>query len=50
VRLGQQAIEIRQRAEQRIDVAVVGDVVAEVGHRGFEERRDPDRVDAQLAT
>jgi hypothetical protein len=44
MRLGQQAVEVVQGAEQRIDVAVVGDVVAEVGHRRLEERRDPDRV------
>ena len=33
VRFGEQAIEVGERAEERIDVAVVGDVVAEVGHR-----------------
>ena len=27
------AVEVGERAEQRVDVAVVGDVVAEVGHR-----------------
>ena len=36
VRLLDQRVEVGQRAEQRVDVAVVGDVVAEVGHR----RRD----------
>jgi len=45
--LGQQPVEIGERAEQRVHVAMVGDVVAEVGHRRFEERRDPDRVDAE---
>ena len=38
---------VGQRAEQRVDVAVVADVVAEVRHRRAVERRDPDRVDAQ---
>ncbi len=47
VRLGEQRVEIRERAEQGIDGAVVGDVVAEVGHRRLEERRDPDRIDAE---
>ncbi len=47
VGLGQQPVEIGQRAEQRVDRAVVGDVVAEVGHRRFEERRDPHGLDAQ---
>jgi hypothetical protein len=44
MRLGQQAIEIGQRAEQRIDVTVVGNVVAEISHRRLEEWRDPDRI------
>ena len=48
VRLGDQRIEIGQRAEHRIDVAIVGDVVAEILHRRREERRDPDRVGAEL--
>ncbi len=47
VGLGQQAVEVVQAAEQRINVAVIGDVVAEVGHRRPEERRDPDRIHAQ---
>ncbi|MDQ1131880.1 hypothetical protein QE386_000475 [Pseudoxanthomonas winnipegensis] len=47
MRLGQQGVEVGQRAEQRIDIAVVGDVIAEVGHGRLEERRDPDRVHAQ---
>jgi len=47
MRLGQQTVEIGQGAEQRVHRAVVGDVVAEVGHRRLEKRRDPDRIDAQ---
>src|SRR5207248_2757888 len=39
--------EVLEVAEDRVDVAVVGDVVAEVSHRGAEEGRDPDGVDAQ---
>ena len=31
--LRDQLVEVRERAEDRVDVAVVGDVVAEVGHR-----------------
>ncbi|MNN07338.1 hypothetical protein D3C81_1201620 [compost metagenome] len=45
--LGQQPVEVVKAAEQRIDIAVVGDVIAEVGHRRTEERRDPDRIHAQ---
>ena len=48
MRVGQQGVEVGQRAEQRIDVAIVGDVVAEVGHRRGEDRREPDRIDAQF--
>jgi hypothetical protein len=47
VRAFQQSVEVGQGAEQRIHIAVVGDVVAEVRHRRLEERRDPDRVHAQ---
>jgi hydrogenase maturation factor len=33
VRLADQLVEILQRPEQRIDAGVIGDVVAEIGHR-----------------
>ena len=49
VRLRDQRVEVGQRAEERVDVAVVGDVVAEVGHRRRVEGRDPDGVDAEPA-
>ncbi|MCY1227182.1 hypothetical protein D9M72_394440 [compost metagenome] len=42
-----QRIEAVQRAEARIDVAKIGDVVAEVGHRRGIDRRDPDGIDAE---
>ena len=45
---GDQRVEVRERAEQRIDVAVVADVVAEVRHGRGIERREPDGVDAEL--
>ena len=47
MRRGDHAIEVVERAEDRVDVAVVGDVVAEVRHRRAEHRREPDRVDAE---
>jgi hypothetical protein len=47
MRLLHEPVEIRQRAEQRIDVAEVGDVVAEIGHRRLEEWRHPDRIDPE---
>ena len=42
-----QVAQVGQRAEDRIDAAVVGHVVAEVAHRRSEHRADPDHVDAQ---
>ena len=42
-----QVVEVGQGPEQRVDVAVVAHVVAEVGHRRAEDRREPDGVDAQ---
>ncbi len=47
VRLGDEAIELLEVTEDRVDVAVVGDVVAVVDHRRGEHRRQPDRVDAE---
>ena len=49
VRLRDQRVEVGEVAEERVDVAVVGDVVAEVGHRRRVERREPDGVDAEPA-
>jgi len=48
MRLGEQHIEVPQRAEQRIDVDVVGDVVAEIGHGRGKDRADPDRIDPEV--
>ena len=48
VRLGDQRVRVRERAEHGLDVAVVGDVVAGVGHRRRVPGVEPDRVDAQL--
>ena len=42
-----QRVEGGQVAEERVDVAVVAHVVAEVGHGGAEERGDPQRIDAE---
>ncbi len=47
VRVLDQRPGVRQRAEDRVDVPVVGDVVPEVGHRRGVERRQPDGVHAQ---
>jgi hypothetical protein len=47
VRVLDEACRVVERAEQRVDRAVVGDVVAAVGHRGGVERGEPDRVDAE---
>ncbi len=47
VRLGDQLVEVSEGAEERVDIGVVGDVVAEVGHGGGVEGRDPDGIHAQ---
>jgi hypothetical protein len=47
VGLGHQPIEIRQRAKHGVDRPVIGDVVTEIRHRRLEERRHPDRFDAE---
>jgi len=41
-------VEVGQRAEPRVHVAVVVDVVPAVGQRRRVERAEPDRVDAQV--
>ena len=48
VRVGEQRVEVGERAELRVDVRVVGDVVAVVGLRRGIERRQPERIDAEL--
>ena len=48
VRLGDEPLEVVQRAVARMDVLVVGDVVAVVAQRRRVERQQPERVDAEL--
>src|SRR3546814_18743143 len=48
--VGDQRVEIRERAEDRVDLAVIGAVITEIGHRRGIERRQPDRVDAESHT
>jgi hypothetical protein len=48
VRPRDERVEIGERAEHRVDIARIRHVVAAVGHRGTEERREPQRFDAQL--
>ena len=48
MRLGEQAIEIRHGAEDGIDAAVIGHVIAEIRHGRRIDGRNPDRVHAQL--
>ena len=49
VRLAQHGAEIVERAELRMDVLIVGDVVAVVLERRRIEGHQPDGVDAQVA-
>lgn len=44
----QQAVEGGQIAKHGVDIAVVGDIVAEVGHGAGEDGRNPDGVDAEI--
>jgi len=44
---GDQRVEIRKRAENGIDIAIVGHVIAEIAHRAFEHGRQPDGIDAK---
>ena len=48
MRLLEERVEVGERAEQRVDGAVVADVVAEVPHRRGKDGGDPDRVDSEL--
>ena len=45
--VGHQSVELGKVAEQRIDVAVVAHVVAEVSHGRAEERGDPEGIDSE---
>ena len=45
--LRKQIVEIGECAEARIDAAIIGDVIAEIGHRRGVDGRDPDRVHAE---
>jgi len=47
MRLRQKQVEVAEAPERRIDVPVVRNVVAEVGHRRAIEGREPDPIDAQ---
>ena len=47
VQRGHHRVEVVERAQPRVDVAVVGDVVPAVGERGRVERAQPDGVDAE---
>jgi len=49
VGLGNEVIEVRERPEHGVNVAVRGDIVAEVLHGRREERRDPDAVHAEAS-
>src|SRR5690606_32087749 len=48
VQVAQQGVEVGEVPEQRVDVRIIGDVVAEVGHGGGKDRRKPHGADAEL--
>jgi hypothetical protein len=47
VRRAYERVKMLHGAEQRIDAGVVRNVVAEICHRRWKDRRQPDRVDAE---
>ena len=47
VRLGEQCVHVSESAEHRVDLLVVGDVVAVVVLRGLVDGAEPDDIDAQ---
>src|ERR1700729_245722 len=47
VRFGDERVSVREGAEDRIDAAVVGDVIAGIGHRRRVPGIEPDGVDTQ---
>ena len=47
VGFGDEEVELVEVTEDRIDVAVVRDVVSVIGHRRGEHRRQPDRIDPE---
>ena len=48
MRLAEQPVEGPDVAEPRVDVGVIADVIPEIDHGGWIERRDPDRIDPQV--
>src|SRR5437868_9383928 len=48
VRGREQLVELVDSAELRIDVGVVGNVIAKIGHRRAKDRRHPDRINSKL--
>jgi hypothetical protein len=49
VRGRDETVGVGERAEERIDVAIVADVVTEIGHRRRVDRRKPNGVDPKFA-
>ena len=47
VRLCHQRVEIGKRAEHRIDIAIIGNIIAHISHGRGEEGREPDAVNAK---
>src|SRR5215475_15084500 len=44
----EQRVEVRELSEQRVNVRIVGHVVAKIRHRRCEDWRNPDGIHAQL--
>lgn len=42
-------VKVCDGAKARIDAAVISDIVAKIGHRGWVDGREPDGIDAKRA-
>ena len=44
---GDQRVEIGKRAKDRIDIAIIGNIIPEIAHRAGEEGGEPDGIDTE---
>ena len=49
VGLMEQGVQILKGPEERMDIGVIGNVIAKIGHRRWIDRRKPDSVNAEPA-
>src|SRR5256885_15359605 len=49
VGLLKQGVQVRQGSEERMDIGVIANIIAKIGHRRRIDGREPDRVNAEPA-